>query len=264
MQFDALKRLFDLIATLRGPQGCPWDREQKFEDVVSDLVEEAHELQWAATHHGEAEVLDELGDVLFLVAFAIAIKSESSADFTLHDIAGHAHDKIYGRHPHVFGDENAATAQESLVHWEKAKARERAARDGTTGALGDIAGNLPPIRHAEKIQERAAAVGFDWSEVRDVVAKIREELGELESAIEGGRRDEIRHEIGDLFFSIVNVARFLNLDPESTLNCSSSRFRRRFELMERFIGEDGLELDGMSLDDMEAYWTRAKKEGPAE
>src|SRR5512147_2593660 len=118
---DSLQRIFDLIARLRGPDGCPWDRAQTLDDVLSDLIEEAYELEWAGTHHGDAELLDEMGDVLFVLCFALAIKRETSPQFTLDALAAHAHDKIRGRHPHVFGDEHAGTPEESLVHWERAK-----------------------------------------------------------------------------------------------------------------------------------------------
>lgn len=255
---DNLTRLFELIATLRGPGGCPWDREQKFEDVLSDLVEEAYELEWAGTHHGGAEVLDEMGDVLFLVCFAMSIRRESDPDFSIDRIAGHAYEKIYSRHPHVFGDESAGTAEESIVHWEAMKRREREQKDARAGALDGVAGNLPPLRHSEKIQERAAAVGFDWSDVGDIIAKVREETAELEQAVSSGDREEIAHEIGDLFFAVVNVARFLKLDPEGLLNRSTSRFIRRFEAMERMIGKAGRRFQDMDLAEMDVYWERAK------
>jgi len=255
---ENLRKLFELIATLRGPGGCPWDREQRFEDVLSDLVEEAYELEWAGTHHGNAEALDEMGDVLFLVCFAMSIRGETDPGFTLDQIAGHAYEKIYSRHPHVFGDATATTPEESIVHWEEMKAREREAKDSRAGALDGVAGNLPPLRHSEKIQERAAAVGFDWDDVRDILAKIREETDELEQAIEQGQREEIAHEIGDLFFAVVNVARFLKLDAEGMLNRSTSRFIRRFEAMERMTGAEGRRLQGMNLAEMDTYWNRAK------
>jgi MazG family protein len=255
---DSLQRIFDLIARLRGPDGCPWDRAQTLDDVLSDLIEEAYELEWAGTHYGDAELLDEMGDVLFVLCFAMAIKRESSADFSLDAIANHAYEKIYSRHPHVFGTEHAATADESLVHWEKAKAAERARRG--SGTLDGIAGNLPALRHAVKVQERAAGVGFDWDDVKPVIAKLREEIDELERALESGDRDHIMHEMGDVIFSSANVSRFLKIDADEALQLSTSKFIRRFQLMEARIHGDGKRLESMTLDEMDAYWNRVKSE----
>lgn len=255
----SLDRLFALLARLRGPDGCPWDREQGLDDVLSDLIEEAYELEWAGAHHGDAELLDEMGDVLFLVCFAISLKRETTPEFTLERVAAHAHDKIKGRHPHVFGDAHASTPGESIVHWERAKAQERARRN--TGALDGVAGNLPPLRHAVKIQERAASVGFDWSEFPGVLAKLREEIDELESALAAGDRAHAELEMGDVIFSAANVSRFLKINADDALQRSTSKFIHRFELMERMIASDGKRFDAMTLDEMDVYWERAKLGG---
>jgi MazG family protein len=255
---DSLQRVFDLITHLRGPDGCPWDRAQSLDDVLSDLIEEAYELEWAGTHHGDAEVLDEMGDVLFVLCFAMAIKRETSPHFTLDAIAAHAHDKIKSRHPHVFGTERAATAEESLVHWERVKANERARRQ--EGTLSGIAGNLPALRHAVKVQERAGGAGFDWDSVEPVIAKLREEIDELEAALRSGDRDHIMHEMGDVIFSSANVSRFLKIDADEALQLSTSKFIKRFQTMEERIAADGKRLDAMTLDEMDVYWNRVKRE----
>jgi len=255
---DAVERVFALIARLRGDDGCPWDRKQTLDDVLSDLIEETYELEWAAAHHGDAEILDEMGDVLFLVCFAVSIKRETKPDFTLDEIAKHAHDKIKSRHPHVFGDAHADTPEESIVHWERMKAAERERRGLRT--LDGVAGNLPPLRHALKIQQRAASVGFDWDRVDGVIAKLHEEVAELEAALRSHDRDAIEHEMGDVIFSSVNVSRFLKVDPDEALQKSISKFIRRFQSMESAIHQDGKRLESMTLDEMDAYWNRAKSE----
>jgi len=258
---DSLQRVFDLIARLRGPDGCPWDRAQSLDDVLSDLIEEAYELEWARhapPHHGDADLFDEMGDVLFVLCFAIAIKRETSADFTVDAIAAHAYEKIYARHPHVFGDARADTPEESIVHWERVKAAERARRG--VGTLDGIAGNLPPLRHAVKVQERAAGAGFDWSEIAPVIAKLREEIDELEAALRSGDRDHIKNEMGDVIFSSANVSRFLKIDADEALQLSTSKFIHRFETMEKRILADGKRLESMTLDEMDAYWERVKLE----
>jgi tetrapyrrole methylase family protein/MazG family protein len=255
---DSLQKVFELIARLRGHDGCPWDRAQTLDDVLSDLIEEAYELEWAGTHHGDADLFDEMGDVLFVLCFAMAIKRETSPNFSIDAIAAHAYEKIYNRHPHVFGNEKAATPGESIVHWERVKAAEREKRGA--GTLDGIAGNLPALRHAVKVQERAAGVGFDWDDVKPVIAKLREEIEELERALVSGDRDHIKHEMGDVIFSSANVARFLKIDADEALQLSTSKFISRFQRMEARIAADGKKLDSMTLDEMDTYWNRMKTE----
>jgi tetrapyrrole methylase family protein/MazG family protein len=255
---DSLQRVFDLIARLRGPNGCPWDRAQSLDDVLSDLIEEAYELEWAGAHHGDAELFDEMGDVLFVLCFALAIKRETSPNFTVDAIAAHAYEKIYNRHPHVFGAEKAATPGESIVHWERVKAAERAKKK--EGTLDGIAGNLPALRHAVKVQERAAGIGFDWDDVKPVIAKLREEIEELERALTLDDPAHLKHEMGDVIFSALNVARFLKLDADEALQVSTSKFIKRFQAMETRIHADGKQFENMTLGEMDAYWNRAKSE----
>jgi MazG family protein len=194
--------------------------------------------------------------VLFVLCFALAIKRETSPDFTLDRIATHAHDKIRARHPHVFGDARAGTPEESVVHWERAKARERERRNA--GTLDGIAGNLPPLRHAVKVQERAASVGFDWKEIAPVLAKLREEIAELEAALASGDRATVCDEAGDLLFSAANVCRFLRVDADEALQATTSKFIRRFQDMEALIRADGRRIESMTLEEMDGYWERVK------
>ncbi|HXV14358.1 MAG TPA: nucleoside triphosphate pyrophosphohydrolase [Candidatus Krumholzibacteria bacterium] len=252
----ALARVFELIARLRAPDGCPWDRAQRLEDVLSDLIEEAYELEWAGTRRGSAELLDEFGDVVFLVCFAIAIQRETDPSFTLAALADYAHDKIKSRHPHVFGDAKAATADESIVHWERIKSEEREKKGA--GVLDGVAGNLPPLRHAVKIQERAGAVGFDWDDAAGTIDKLREEVAELEAALHAGDRAHVEDEMGDVLFAAANVGRFLKVDTDDVLRKSTVKFIRRFQLMEAMIRDDGRRFQDMTLTEMNAYWERAK------
>lgn len=254
---DTIQQLIDLVVRLRGKNGCPWDREQKLDDILSDLVEEAYELEWAGRQHPE-ELFEETGDVLFLLCFAIAVKRETDPEFTVDRIARHAYDKIYSRHPHVFGDAKAETADESLVHWERIKAQERA-RKGDNGDVFDgVPGNLPPLRLAEKIQERAASVGFDWDDSSGIIEKIREELDELEASLKSDNRDQIKEELGDMLFSVINMTRFMNIDASGALNATSDKFVKRFRIMEQLIRADGKRLADMTLSEMDVYWDRAK------
>ena len=254
---NAIDRLLSLIVHLRSENGCPWDREQKLEDILSDLVEEAYELEWACREH-PGELFEELGDVLFLVCFAAAVKRETDPDFSIERLALHAHDKIYNRHPHVFGDAKAGTSDESLVHWERIKTQERKRKNSNGDLFDGVAGNLPPIRLAEKIQERAASVGFDWDDYKEVFAKLHEELDELEESLERNDRDSIKEELGDLLFSVINMTRFLKIDASGALNGTTSKFVNRFRVMEGMIHADGKRLPDMTLPEMDEYWERAK------
>jgi len=254
---DPIKQLLNLITRLRGPDGCPWDREQSLDDILSDLVEEAYELDWACRQHPE-ELFEEMGDVLFLVCFAIAVKNETDTEFTIDRIARRAYDKIYSRHPHVFGDAKAETSDESLVHWERIKAEERARKNDKGDVFDGIAGNLPAIRLAEKIQERVASVGFDWDETAGVIDKLREEIDELEVSLENKDREEIKNELGDLLFSVINMTRFLNIDASGALNSTNTKFVARFRIMEKLIAADDKRLADMTLAEMDQYWDRAK------
>lgn len=259
MNDGPLKRLFDLLAVLRGENGCPWDREQRPGDILSDLIEEAYELQCAWTDGNPDEVLDETGDVLFVLVFAVALLAEHDPRITIENLVSHACEKITRRHPHVFAGESARSKEEGLAHWERIKSEERSGKK-QAAAFDGISRGLPPIRRAEKIQKRAAASGFDWRAPMDVVGKIREELREVEGALGKDSREGIEEEIGDLLFSVLNLSRFLNLDGEKILAEANAKFVRRYEMMERLASSDGKTLTGMPIDEMERYWRRTKHE----
>lgn len=255
----SLDNLFDLIRTLRGENGCPWDRAQTVEDILSDLVEEAYELQWAQAHLSWDDVFEETGDVLFVLVFAIALLREKGPDFTFERIAAHAYEKIKRRHPHVFGDAVAKTATESLSHWNRVKAEEKRAKPRGEEVLSDIPGNLSPIRRAEKMQRLAAQSGFDWPAASGILQKIREEVAEVEEHLGSAASPELAEEIGDLFFSVINLSRFFHIDGEAALTRANAKFGARYTTMEELARRDGHALKDMTLEEMDRYWEEAKK-----
>jgi tetrapyrrole methylase family protein/MazG family protein len=259
MKNDELKKLFDLIDILRGDEGCPWDRAQTPAGILSDLVEEVHELQWAYAERGRENIFEETGDVVFVLVFALRLLQEQYPELTLERITTAARDKIMHRHPHVFGDEIATTQAEGLAHWNRMKAREKEQR--ADNIFADLPGKLPPVRRSEKIQRRAARVGFDWSNTRGIISKIREEITELEEILENGDdRALAEGELGDLFFSVINLSRFLNIDAEKALTATNAKFVKRFLTMEQLIAGDDRQLGGMTLEEMDRYWELAKKD----
>ncbi len=259
MEQQPLDALFDLIRTLRGEDGCPWDRAQTVEDILSDLVEEAYELQWAQAHHPSDDVFEETGDVLFVLVFAIALLREKDPQFTIERIAAHAHDKIIRRHPHVFGDAVAKTTADSLSHWNRIKAEERSARPQSERPFSDIPGNLSPIRRAEKMQQLAAGFGFDWPAASGILQKIREEVTEVEEHISAGPSPRLVEEVGDLFFSVINLSRFFRIDGEAALTAANAKFGARYTAMQEFARRDGRVFRDLTLDEMDRYWEEAKK-----
>lgn len=256
MNNDELKKLSDLVDTLRGEGGCPWDQEQKARDILSDLVEEVHEFQWAHADGTREDVAEEGGDVLFVLVFAIKLLQEEFPELTLEHLTSRVHEKIIRRHPHVFGDQTAGTKEEGLAHWNRMKAEEK--KHSRPDIFSDIPGALPPVRRAEKIQRRAARVGFDWPDSRGIFDKLREEIDELETAIETAKKELTEEEVGDLLFSVINLSRFLNIDSEKALTGTNAKFVRRFRVMEGLIKSDRGRLENMSLEEMDRYWEKAK------
>jgi tetrapyrrole methylase family protein/MazG family protein len=261
MEQGAVDRLFDLIRVLRGENGCPWDREQTVEDILSDLVEEAYELQRARANSSPEEVFEETGDVLFVLVFAVALLHEKDPSFTIERIAEHAHAKIKRRHPHVFGGEEAKDSRESLAHWDRIKAEEKSERHGERPPLSEVPANLSPIRRAEKIQRIAAKSGFDWPDAAGIVAKIREETAEVEALLGTGRETELAEEVGDLYFSVTNLSRFLDIDGEASLTRANAKFVARYRAMAEIARRDGHRIEDLTLEQMDRYWEEAKKRG---
>ena len=252
------RRLIDIMAALRTPgSGCPWDLEQDFRSIAPYTVEEAYEVAEAIEHHDMGALRDELGDLLFQVVFHARMAEEAGA-FGYDDVVAAACDKMTRRHPHVFGDATVASAADQTRAWEAHKAAERASRyGGEASRMDGVSVTLPAMLRALKLQRRAARAGFDWPDAGGVLAKLGEETAELEAARQEGR-EAIARELGDLLFTVVNLARHLDVEPEWALRGANRRFEERFRAMEITAAGQGSALEEMSLDELEGLWQRAK------
>ena len=251
---DAFARLVDLTATLRSPGGCAWDRAQTVATIRPHLVEEFHEVLDALDADDDEQLRDELGDLLFLIVF-VARMTEEEDRFDLTSVVEGIDAKLRRRHPHVFGDKEAPTPDAVRSHWETTKLTEES-HSGRTSILDGLPRNFPALLTARRLQEKAAAVGFDWDDLADVLAKVDEELVELREEIADRRVEKYEEELGDLFFAIVNIARTLEVDPEAALRKTNLKFRRRFALIEdRFRDRD---LGKVGLEAMDRVWNEAK------
>ncbi|AKH19093.1 nucleoside triphosphate pyrophosphohydrolase [Sedimenticola thiotaurini] len=259
----SIKRLVDIMAELRDPEhGCPWDREQVLESLVPYTIEEAYEVADSIARGDMEELCGELGDLLFQVVFYARIASEQG-QFDMQDVIDGICEKMVRRHPHVFGDQSVADAQEQSLVWEQLKAQERQNRAGerTVSHLDGIAQALPALLRAGKLQKRAAKVGFDWPESSQVLEKVKEELQELEAELQGPQRDQARiaEEMGDLLFSCVNLSRHLGLEAEGLLRSANSKFETRFNAMETTLLRRGVTLESATLSVMDATWDEIKQ-----
>ena len=256
-----LERLLAIMARLRDPdRGCPWDVEQSFATIAPYTIEEAYEVADAIERGSMEDLRGELGDLLLQVVYHGAMAEEAGA-FSFDDIVRGVADKMVARHPHVFGDESREkSAEQQTRDWEAVKAAERAGR-AQTGVLEDVALNLPALMRAEKLQKRAARVGFDWPEIGQVLAKIAEEAGELAEARDTLPQDRIAEEMGDLLFVMANLARHLKVDPEVALRGANAKFSRRFAFIEAELARQGRSCDDSDLEEMDALWDRAKARG---
>lgn len=247
-----LERLRAIMHRLRAPGGCPWDAEQTHESLIPNLIEEAYETVDTIRRGDREHLKEELGDLLLQVVFHSELASEDGA-FDLDEVARGISDKLVRRHPHVFGESGVNTTDGVLAQWDEIKRAEKG--DGEKPYLHGVGKGLPALLRAAKIQKKAAKVGFDWPEEAGVVDKIREELEEVVSAENDERAAE---EIGDLLFSVVNLARFRGLDPEVLMAAANTKFEERFGAMESFLKAAGSSLVEATLDEMEAAWQAAK------
>ncbi len=259
-----VSRLIEIMAALRDKDtGCPWDIEQTFATIAPYTIEEAYEVAEAVVDGDMAELRDELGDLLLQVVYH-ARMAEEVGGFAFADVVEAITTKLIRRHPHVFGDAEARAAGAAKGFWERAKAAERRDKGGEAGAglLDGVALPLPALLRAVRLQEKASTVGFDWNDPKAVVAKLREEIGEIEAELDGnGPRERLADEIGDLLFAAVNLARHLKLDPDQALRRTNRKFTRRFAAVERALAAEGRTPVEASLEEMEGLWQRAKAEG---
>jgi MazG family protein len=257
----ALDELLAIMARLRDPErGCPWDREQNFTTIAPYTIEEAYEVADAIARGDMPALKDELGDLLFQVVFHARLAEEAGA-FAFADVAAAIIDKMVRRHPHVFGTAEIGSAAAQSAAWEEHKAAERAARAATAGSresvLDGVALALPALLRAAKIQSRAARLGFDWPAVPPVVEKVREEIAELEAELaDGAAPTRIEDEIGDLLFAAANLARKLEIDPETALRGATAKFERRFRRVEMLAAARGI---GRDLEALDALWDEVKR-----
>ena len=257
---DSIERLLSLMRRLRDPgHGCPWDRAQTPATLVRHTLEEAYEVADCIEREDWRELPGELGDLLFQVVFYAQIGAEQGS-YTFDDVVDGIVEKLTRRHPHVFGDEPVLDAAAQAARWEQIKAVERGARPGGAAALDGVPLGLPALTRAAKLQARAARHGFDWPALAPVREKLDEELDELDAALARGDRDEVRHELGDLLFTCVNLARHLDLDAEAALREATRRFTRRFGAIEQAAVAQGRRLASLSAAEMEALWEKAKAE----
>ncbi|MCM2474792.1 nucleoside triphosphate pyrophosphohydrolase [Rhizobium sp. CG5] len=269
-----IARLIEIMAALRQPEtGCPWDLVQTFETIKPYTIEEAYEVADAIERNDPDDLCDELGDLLLQVVFHARIAEEAGL-FSFGDVVEAITKKMIRRHPHVFARSDADTPQAVKLQWDEIKREEKAERaarhaartvetgrpaeDFTSGHLGSVQRSFPALTEALKLQERAAKVGFDWSEAAPILDKIEEEIGELREALTQGRPDKVKDELGDLIFALVNIGRHVDAEPEQALRGTNTKFRRRFRFIEENLQASGETLEEASLERMEELWQAAK------
>jgi tetrapyrrole methylase family protein/MazG family protein len=250
-----LSELLNIMSALRGEKGCPWDREQTRESLKPFIVEEAYEVLEAIDERNPEGIKEELGDLLFQIVFQCRI-AEERGEFGIAEVIERIGKKMIARHPHVFGDADYKTSEEVLIHWEAQKRREGKQRESI---LDGVPKTLPSLLRAHRLQDRASRVGFDWEKVEDVLLKLEEELNEFRTALKGKKQGEIEDELGDIFFVLVNISRFVGINPEDALRKTISKFISRFRYIEMAAADKGRSLSDMSLAEMDELWDEAKK-----
>ncbi|MBN1501672.1 MAG: nucleoside triphosphate pyrophosphohydrolase [Spirochaetes bacterium] len=254
---SSLYRLAELAAELRSENGCPWDKKQDHMSLRKYVIEEAYEVIDAIESGKDPDIIEELGDLLYQIFAHSQIAAEDNR-FTVDDVADAIIAKLIRRHPHVFGTDTAATPEEVLDKWERIKKEEKRSTEKTL--LESVPNHLPALLKAFRIQEKTSRVGFDWESIDGPIEKIEEELSELKNAWKKNDRNNLKEELGDILFSIVNVSRFLDIDPEEALQSSNSKFIRRFTAVEKTVDSKNLKFEDLTLEELDKMWDTAKKE----
>jgi len=248
--------LIKIIRTLRSPEGCPWDREQTLYSLKNHFIEEAYELVDALDNRDIDNIKEELGDLLLHIVIH-SIIAEEDGYFTINEVIQEISEKLVRRHPHVFADTKVKNTDEVMKNWEAIKSDEGKKKKSV---LDGIPKGLPSIQQSYKMQKRVSKKGFDWNTTEDCMNKVDEEYNELKEAVNTGNKEEIQHELGDVLFAVINLSRFLNVDPDEALRNVNKRFTNRFMHIEKKLEEKGQSLENTPLEEMEAFWQEAKKE----
>jgi MazG family protein len=256
--------LVQIMKRLRGPGGCPWDRKQSFDSIKAYLLEETYEVMDAIDRRDWAGLSDELGDLLLQPVFFAQMASEAGY-FSIADCLAAINAKLIRRHPHIFADAVAETAEDVKQKWDEIKAQERLEKgvdNRNHSVLDGVLRSFPALVEASQLSRKAAGEGFEWPEIDGVIDKLQEEASELAEARQSLNQEEVEHEIGDMFFTLVNLARFLRVDPEQALRKTNQRFRNRFAYVERKLSERGVKTSEAMLEEMEELWQEAKRQSP--
>lgn len=249
--------LVAIIKVLRAPGGCPWDREQTHESIKKNFIEETYEVVEAINKQSTDMLREELGDVLLQIVLHSEMESEND-NFSFDDVVNDIVQKLVVRHPHVFGEFVANNTAEALNSWDAVKLKTKGQKNQTESMLS-VPRELPALMRAQKIQHKAAKIGFDWDNVGGAVDKLYEEIDELKTAMEQGKRFDIEDEFGDVLFSCVNIARFIDVDSEEALTASTDKFMSRFSLVEQMASEQGIDMKSSSIEELDRLWDKAKK-----
>lgn len=250
--------LLELVEKLRSPEGCPWDKKQTIASIKMYLLEECYEVLDAIDKGDYPEMCLELGDLLFMIVFLTQLSSEREL-FNMVDVIDNIIKKMKNRHPHVFGDTIVNSAEEVSENWQKIKMQEKGINKSVSSILEEVPPGLPALLRSHRLSKKASKTGFDWKSRDDVWDKVREEFNELSEAVDEGKKDDVKEEIGDLFFTLVNLARHWNLNSEELLRDANHKFVTRFKRMEKEINSSGLKLDEATFEDMNRAWDSIKK-----